>query len=444
MAGSAGYYALFDFSEASSVNSTLEDRVVRCGRANLIQGQPGSSAEPRPRVALLTPSLGAGGAERQILTLARELRRSHDVRIFVLRSGGLFEAAATELGVEIHALGLSQKPFRKAPLEYTVSLLRALLLYIRLSRTADVVDAWMATAYGFAALAQPLARVPVIVAGRRAMWITGPGRPPWKRRVGSFAIRRFDAVVTNCVAIARGAVLQAGVRPDRVHVIRNGVYPPAQPAHEERQRLRRAWGLGDDRLLVGSVANYRPGKGVETILEVADRLRTGRPELRYILVGDGPVRPALERRIAELRLGDIVRLHGAHPDAWQLYPAFDIVIHASASEGLPNVILEAAAWGKPIVATDVGGVSEVVRDRREALLVPPGDSAALAAALLELVLDPALCERLAAAARGRVLEFTPERLAAETAGLYGALFATRRRRAEGAPRTPRRMRRPSG
>lgn len=399
------------------------------------EGSDRPNSVPKPRVAFLTLSIaagGSGGAERQMLTLARELQRSHDVRFFVMRSGDLADTAAADLGVEIHRLGLSDETLRTAPIAYTISLVRAFFRYLRLARSVDVVDAWMASAYGFAALAQPLARVPVLIAGRRSLWAT-PADRPWRRKAGWVAIRRFDAVVANSAAVAWAAVRQAGVHRDRVHVIRNGIYPPAPPVEGERERLRRSWGVSSDCLVVGSVANYLPGKGLEAVVEVAGRLRAQRPDLRYLLIGEGPLRPTLARRIAELQLEDIVTLHGFHRDAQQLYQGFDFVLHGSEREGLPNVILEAAAWGKPIVATDVGGTAEVVRDRREALLVPARDPAALAAALLELVLNAGLRDKLAGAARLRALAFSPERLAAETAALYAALFARRRRRA-GAPR----------
>lgn len=382
----------------------------------------------RLRVALLAPSLAAGGAERQMLLVARELRHSHDIRFFAMRSGGLFTEAARDLGIEVHTLGWSQRTWQEAPVAYAAGVVRAFVAYLRLSRRVDVVDAWLTSAYALAGLAQPLARVPVLIAGRRAMSDMILTVGPLRRGVASLAMRHVDAVVANSQAVARDAITQEGIREDRVRVIRNGIDPPAESAAEERSRWRGSWGIPDDSLVVGSVANYLPRKGVEAVVEVAHRLRGKRPDLRYVLVGEGPVRPMLERRIAELGLADIVTLYGSHPNAHELYPAFDIIVHASESEGLPNVILEAAAWGRPIVATDVGGTREVVRDRHEALLVPARDPAALAVALLELVEDAGLRDRLAAAARVRSLEFSAERLAADTAQLYAALFATRRRR----------------
>ena len=141
-----------------------------------------------------------------------------------------------------------------------------------------------------------------------------------------------------------------------------------------------------------------------------------------VLVGEGSLRPVLERMIAELGLGDVVRLHGREPDARRLYGAFDIVAHASESEGLPGALMEAAAAGRAIVATAAGGTTEVVLAGESGLLVPVGDEDGFARELLRLAQDPVLRERLGAAARERAATvFGLDRFVAEMAALYEEL-----------------------
>ena len=142
------------------------------------------------------------------------------------------------------------------------------------------------------------------------------------------------------------------------------------------------------------------------------------PALRVVLVGDGPLRPRLEEEIERLKLGPIVTVHGPEPDARRLDPAFDLFVQASETEGLPNVVLEAAAASLPIVATDVGGTTEIVTDEETAILVPHRDPKALSQAIARVSEDPVLRDRLAQAARLRANDFAPERLVAATAAIY--------------------------
>ena len=121
-------------------------------------------------------------------------------------------------------------------------------------------------------------------------------------------------------------------------------------------------------------------------------------------------------------------LHGAEPDARRLYWAFDLFVQASDTEGLPNVILEGAAAGLPIVATSVGGTSEILTDAQDALLVEKGDREALANAIVRLAEDLTLRSQLGQAARIRAGAFSPARLIGATADLYMRLAAGRWRR----------------
>jgi glycosyltransferase involved in cell wall biosynthesis len=364
-----------------------------------------------------------------MLLVARELRKTHDVQIFVLRPGGLFAGRPAEIGVETRYLGWLGGPWRDAPIRYPLAALRALMAYLRLARRVDIVDAWLPAAYTFAGFAQPFVRVPALIAGRRVLsddLTVSPGR--LRRIAAAVAMRQVRVVVANSDAGARDAIEVEGLNPSRVRVIRNGIDVPPPAPTEYRNGVRRTLGIRDGELAVGCVANYGEGKGLEAVIALAHDLRFEAFNLRFVLVGEGPHRAVLEQLVASSAAADRVTLYGAHPDAQRLYPAFDIVIHAAETAGLPNAVLEAAAWARPIVATDVGGTREIVRHRREALLVPPRDQEALSRALLELVRNPDLGHELGQAARARTFDFSPQRLAAETARLYAEVAPVRRLR----------------
>jgi glycosyltransferase involved in cell wall biosynthesis len=379
------------------------------------------------RVAFLTPSLNAGGAERQMLLLAATLPRPEfEVRFILLWERGPWAAQAEALGLRIDVLGLRPQDCAGLRPRCLMAALRAVRQYLVLARRVDIVDAWLVPSYTFAGFAQPLARVPVLIAGRRSLLGHYREKPWYRRAAAGWATRLTRAVVANSRAAGEEAISQEGVPPNRVHVIPNAVIP-ANPSPGERDRRRHAWGFGPDDLVVGCVANYRPGKGLDHLLEVASRLRPSVPGLRFVLVGEGPLREHLAAEIHERHLGPIVVLNGTEVDARNVYPAFEIVVQASDSEGLPNVILEAASAGRAIVATDVGGTRDVLTNDRDGLLVAAGDVDALAQAVLRLTTDADLRRRLGAAAQRRSEAFSAEHLAGQTAALYRQLLGGRRR-----------------
>jgi glycosyltransferase involved in cell wall biosynthesis len=379
------------------------------------------------RVAFLTPTLQAGGAERQMLTIATALpREAFEVRFLVLSEGGPLAAEAEAAGIAVHILGLRQPDCVRSRLACLGGAARALRRYRRLTADVDIVDAWLVPAMAFAAFAQPLVRVPSVLGGRRNLGDIYRSKPWYRRLAASAAARRMDAIVANSNAAAAEVIANDRVPAARVRVIPNGVHP-ATATDSDRRRFRSAWGWGPDSLVVGCVANYKLGKGLGMLIEATDRLRYELPALRVVIVGEGPLRSALQDDINERGLESIIRLHGTEPDARRVYAAFDVAVQASLSEGLPNVILEAAAAGLPIVATAVGGTTEVLTGDHDGLLVPQGDTAALASAIRRVAVDAHLRDHLGRAARETAKSFSVDRLVGSTASLYRDMAAARRR-----------------
>jgi glycosyltransferase involved in cell wall biosynthesis len=387
------------------------------------------------RVALLAPSLQPGGAERQMLFLARALPRpDFDVRILVMSERGSLADEAEALGVRVDVLGLGRDIFRRPSWRSPRDAGRAVMRYLSIVRSVDVVDAWLVPAYTFAGVLQPIARTPVLLAGRRSILDVKRTRTWYREAMGTFATGRVDGVVANSRAAADDAIAHEGLDPSRVHVIHNAVVPVESPP-ALRTELRAAWGAADGDLVVGLVGTFKPGKGQALLVEAADRLRRRCPRLRYVLVGDGPLRAQLDDDLRRRGLEDVVRIHPGEHDARRVYGAFDVAVQGSESEGLPNAVLEAAAASRPIVATAVGGTAEIITSGVDGLLVERGDAAGLAEAIARLAEDGAMRARLGEAARARAGAFSPERLAVQTGDLYRTLLAASPRR-----RGPRRAR----
>ncbi len=370
------------------------------------------------RVAYLTPTLHAGGAERQMVILAGALPRDlFQVRFLVLSERGPLAEEAEAVGARVDVLGLRQQDCVPLHPRCLTAAARALRRYRTLAAGVDIVDAWLVPAMTFAVLAQPLVRVPILLGGRRSLGDLYRSKPWYRRAAAAAAARRMAAIVANSRAAAAEVIAQDRVQPGRVHVIPNAVLPAAS-SPSDRLHYRAGWGFSENQLVVGCVANYKPEKGLGLLVDAVDRLREELPQLRVVIVGEGPLRNELEGEIRRRGLEPIVRLHGPEPDARRVYSAFDLFVQASETEGLPNVVLEAAAAGLPIVATAVGGTTEILTADENALLVDSGDAAGLARAIGRMAADPELRERLGRAAREQASDFSAERLVEATASLY--------------------------
>ena len=267
-----------------------------------------------------------------------------------------------------------------------------------------------------------MAGVPVVIASQRDL---GNLRPPLQQRLQRAMLSLATHVLVNSRAIADRLAGSRAARSGHLSVIHNGVDlsrfgpPPAS--------VRREPGI-----TVTVLANLRPEKGILQIVEAAAAVRQASPETRVDIWGEGPLRGEAEARIRSLGLSEWVRLRGSTRTPEDVLRRSDIFVLPSLSEASSNVLLEAMATGLPVVATRIGGTPALVGDA--AVLVPPGDPAALAAALLELAGNPALATRLGAAARSRALaEFGMDRMLERVDPLYRGLLGADHTSRLGAP-----------
>jgi glycosyltransferase involved in cell wall biosynthesis len=382
----------------------------------------------RIRIAYLPASLRPGGAERQMLSLAERLPADRFEVDFVVLSGpGAYDERAVASGARIRSVGQTPPPNAPAPAKL-VRRASKVLRYAAIARARryDVVDAWLYPADVLAALLRPLTGTAVIMSGRRNVDPQDAfGRA--EHLVAAVVNRLTDVVIANSAAAAANAVDRDRVDPAKIRIIRNGVIvrPPVTDA--ERAARRRAVGALDGETVIGCVANFLPVKRHDLLIRSFASVAARGRSVRLVLVGDGPLRPALEDQIRDLGLEALVRLHGSEPNPEPLYDAFDIVAQASSREGLPNALLEAGAAGRAIVATDAGGSGEIVLDGRTGLLVPTQDSAALGTALDRLVFDSDLRDRFGSAAREHVARmFGMDRFVAEFVALYEEQVAAKK------------------
>jgi glycosyltransferase involved in cell wall biosynthesis len=251
-----------------------------------------------------------------------------------------------------------------------------------------------------AAMARQLSPVPLAITRHVLKEPSGSLRQVWRARMALWAMRRADAVVAVSEAAADQLSAMAGLPRPRIRVIPNGV-------EQERFRsaaaaaggvaLRSSLGIAREQPVVLVPAALRDGKGHDVVLKAASILRQQCPGLRVVLAGCGEREALLRKRAAAL--ADTVIFLGACDDMPAAYASCDLVLLASQSEALPTVLIEAAAAGRPVVATRVGGTAEVVVEDHTGLLVPPEDATALAAAALALLTDKERARDMGSAAQ---------------------------------------------
>jgi glycosyltransferase involved in cell wall biosynthesis len=235
--------------------------------------------------------------------------------------------------------------------------------------------------------------------------------------------RRYSRFTDRLVLVCRSDLQQARrykLSPEgRMTVILNGLEVRPLPEADDLVRRRSELGWAPGRPVIGTVSRLHRQKGIVHLLHAGPRIFRAVPESRIVVVGDGPQADRMRREARRLRLGDRCLFLGAKEDAAALMALFDIFVLPSLWEGLPFVLVEAAALGKPIVATAVDGVPEILEDGRTGLLVPPGDPEALAAAVIRLLRDKSEAESLAEKARSLVPpRFPLRRMVEQTQGLY--------------------------
>jgi len=232
---------------------------------------------------------------------------------------------------------------------------------------------------------------------------------PWYQDVADrFLAARTDAVVTVSRSVAETSpMFRHDALRRRVRVLQNPVdlreFGPAPAATVEA--VKRELGVPPGRTVVGYLGRLHPEKGVEHLLRAVPEVLRRRPEALFVLVGDGEQQAELKGEVQRLGVGDHVRFHGFRSDVAAVLSAFDVVAVPSLTEGFPNVVLEAMAVGRPIVASQVEGIAEILVPGETGALVSPGDPAALAAVLTSLLGDPVERARLATGARADAARF---------------------------------------
>ena len=369
---------------------------------------PAGSISP---ILLMINSLETGGSERQFVELARSLRADH----FQVHLGCLLKKGPLLDGLgDLHSFDLGGSLYGLQSIKSRWALARRLRkLRVRVAHAFDFYSNLILIP------AARLARVPVVIGSHRQL---GDLLTPAQFRAQLMIFRWCDRVVCNSRAAA-DRLRQAGLPENKLVVIGNALPPEAFA--ETAPALIRAAGT----VRVGMIARMNASyKNHHVFLGAAARLSRMFPGAKFLLIGDGPLRPELERHAAELGLQDCIQFLGDRRDIPAVLANMDVSVVPSASESLSNVMLESMAAGVPVVATDVGGNCELAGDGR-AVLIAPNDVEALAAGIGRVLADPELRSSMSRNAREFAkANFIVERIRGQYCSLYAEVLASRGRR----------------
>lgn len=333
------------------------------------------------KVLQLIPTLDRSGAEKQMVLLAKGLpKHRFAVEVAALTRLGPLEVELREAQIPVALIGKRHKvdPFA----------LRSLTRLLK-EKQYDIVQTWIFAANTYGRIAAKLAKTPITIATEMAV-------DQWKKPA-EFAIDRrlakwSDKVVGNSKAVVEFYRSQ-GIPENKLECIFSGIGTAEAPL-VEREAFRREFEWPNESVIAIFVGRLAEQKAVDDLLRALDLLRHVRPSLRTLIVGDGPNRELLQAMSKSFELDEYVRFLGHRDDVPRLIAGSDMLVLPSLYEGLPNVVLEAMRFGKPIVATSAPGTTEAVEHEKTGLLSPVRDFKELARSIRRLVDDPELARNL--------------------------------------------------
>jgi L-malate glycosyltransferase len=367
--------------EDDAIVSSLQIRQGRFVAHHLL----GRDSVPIP-IALALTSFDPGGTERQVTELISRLNRQiFTVHAVCLRREGLWLDKAVASAASVAEFRLNRFA--------SISTGRRLLEFAAWCRRHRIALVHACDFYAnvFALPGAALGRVPVRIGSRRDLLL--PERTNAQHALQRHAYRFAHRIVANSSAAGR-QVAAEGIRHARISVIRNGIDPSAFRAAEHRTCRR----------VVTTVANLRAEKGHDTLIDAAAVVVRRFGDVRFQFAGDGPMRQTLERQARARGVESHIEFVGHCENVPALLAATDLFVLPSHTEAFPNSLVEAMVAGVPSIATNVGGIPELIEHNRNGLLVAPGDAAALADAVIALIEDDARARSLGRAARETILE----------------------------------------
>jgi glycosyltransferase involved in cell wall biosynthesis len=370
------------------------------------------------KVCFLITSLDYGGAETQLTRIAVRLKQhGWQVTVVSLLPPEAYVGLLEDAGVTVRTLDMRRGALQPAAAGRLLALLRR--------ERPDILTSFMYHANLLGRLTARLAGVPVVISSIRNENFGGPRRD----RLMRLTDRLADTTTINSRLAGEAIVRRRVVPAAKLRIVPNGLdVTRYQDSPADRAEAREGLGIAPGAFLWLAVGRLEEQKDYPTLLAALRLLAGSRPDLRVVVAGHGTLQEALETQVRQLGLGNCIRFLGVRNDVPALLAAADALVLCSAWEGLPNIIMEAMAAARPVVATATGGVPELVEEAATGFLVPARSPSALAGAMEALMaLPPDARSAMGQTARERIeAQFSLEQVTGEWHGLFTELLQEKR------------------
>ncbi|HNV87316.1 MAG TPA: glycosyltransferase [Candidatus Omnitrophota bacterium] len=368
------------------------------------------------KICYLLPKMGIGGAERHVLSLAAGLRaRGHDAGIACVFEEGRLEDEIRSKGIPLENLNL--------PARWDLATLFKIWKWLR-AKQIDVLHTYLFGLDFFGVFPARLLKIPVIISSRREIALWQKRRHLMMVQLGNFFV---DHVVCCSQAVREWVLKKEKISGKRASVIRNGVdfnrfRNSSRP--DCRDKIRQEFGIPAKSFLIGTVANFSIEKGYPYLIDAAAIVLKKRPDARFLFIGGGPLLGEMKQKAEAVSPEGGIIFTGYRSDIPDLIAAMDVFVLASLIEGFPNALLEAMAMGTPVVATETGGIPELVRSGVDGVLVPPKNGERLAETVLTCLNDQQMAQKLGENARNKITnDFSLKRMLDQYEEFYQSLLS---------------------
>jgi len=367
----------------------------------------------RIRVLYLIWSLDLGGAEQVVVDLARRLsKQNFKPMICCLNDKGRLSPLVEKEGIKVFAL--HKKP------KFDPFLISKLIDLIKREKV-DLIHTHLFTANLWGRIAGKLCEVPVVSSEH--------GMDHWRRGFHWALDRMLTSVSKGMVFVSESAKRFYSEKNPSVNgksrVIHNGIEIANFQNPYPKEEIRKSLGIAIGEQVIGIVGRLVPEKAHEDFIEAIQLLAQEKKNILGLIIGEGELSESLKKLVQQIGLEQHILFAGYRSDLVQLYHSMDVLVLSSLREGLPLTLLEGMAAGVPVVATDVGGIKEVIKDGEDGVLVPPNDPAALANAISRILDDSILRERVVSAAKEKVKNyFSVEKMVNDHELLYAEVLTS--------------------
>lgn len=352
----------------------------------------------KTNIFYLSTSLNIGGTERILAALIDYLKPKYDFSVGFLKEKGYIGRSLEEKNI---------------PLTHFKSTLQLVNFLKR--NDFRIIHTFLFRAGVIGRIAGKMAKVPVVISSQQAI---GKWRSFYHVWLDRFSSRWCDMIIANSLAAKQSIHKREKIPIEKICVVYNGLNFRAFTSNKSREEIRKELYISPDLPLILFVGRLHWNKGVDLLPDIASKVRRG----IFLVAGDGPKRESLENKIMKLGLHDRFVLLGWQHDIASLAKASDILVLPSREESFPQVLLEAMYYKLPVIASDIGGVGELVDDQKTGILVQPRNTGGFAEALNNFIRNPALTKEMGEAAYKKCLMFSEERMVKEIDDVYQNLL----------------------